>query len=220
MPARLPRPCAAVDAIARAQELLELAELGNTTHPYWLGTGDFVVEGRGPWTTNNGGTGCDCHGLICYAFKTRRHRPGHNAGPWSTVVDWQNCDSAIEDAEHEQDLWIPVPESDVPRPGDIAAWPSIYVVGKRVRIGHVMIIESTARLVEWDWSAPSWELLDGIHVCGPNGRRPAAVRTTGAMWAGRERPPGLAADPRYRSRILRSVDERAAPTVCASGPAR
>lgn len=199
---RQPRPCSAEEAVARAQELLAVPELGNAVHPYWLGTGDYVAEGLGPWTFNHGRRGCDCHGLICWCYRVKRHRPGYNAGPWSTVVDHQNCDSAIEDAEHEQDLWVPV--EDGPRLGDILVWPSIYVRGERRRIGHVALLESVARCAEWDWSAPSWELLDVIHVCGGNGRRPAAVRATGAAWAGRDRVLGEVY-PEHRSRILRIV---------------
>lgn len=199
---RLPRPCPALEAVARAESLLTVPSLGNARHPYWLGTGDYMGEDRGPWTFNNGATGCDCHGLICYCFKTKRHRPGHNKGQWSTVVDHQNCDSAIEDSEHEQDLWVPV--TDVPQPGDIGVWGSIWIAGKRYRIGHVFIVTSISRLAEWDWAYPSWDHLDGIHVCGGNGRKPAAIRTTGAMWAGRDRVQGLGTRWEWRSRILRS----------------
>ncbi len=91
-----------------------------------------------------------------------------------------------------------------PEPGDIVVWPSILRGGKRWRIGHVALIESVARCMEWDWAAPSWELLDVIHVCGPNGRKPAAVRATGRIWAGKERWGGET-NAKWRSRVLRVV---------------
>lgn len=206
---RLPRPCSAQEAVERAQRLVSDPTLGNGQHVYWIGTGDYRGEDKGPWTTNNGGTGCDCHGLPPWAYKYRRHRPGFNAG--GSVTDWDNCDAAIEDATREQDLWF---EVDTPAPGDILVWPSVYVKrasdGKRVRVrvGHTALVESVSRLAEWDPTFPTWSLIDVIQVHGPNGRRPAAVRTNAAWWASKEAVNGHGSNPAWRSRILRSVSER------------
>jgi hypothetical protein len=186
----------ATDPVLRAVRLLTDSALGNADHHYWLGTGDYRGEGRPPWTTN-GGTGSDCWGLIAYVHRQPRHRINYNPG--GSVVDWIQCDSAIDDADKRGLAWRTAP---TPERGDIAVWPSIDRGGKRLRMGHVALIESTARL-RGQWTGEEWNRLDVIHVCGPNGRKPAAVRATGAMWGGRDRVAGLGADPRWRSRVLR-----------------
>lgn len=203
------------DAVRRAQDLFDRPELGNASHAYWLGTGDYLGEDRPPWTANNGGTGSDCWGLVAWAHRQPRHLEGYNPG--GSVVDWINCDSAIEDAEGPARLWS---LADRPEPGAIIVWPSLDLHGKRVRWGHVSIIESISRVAEWDPAMPSWALLDVIHICGPNGRKPAAVRASGALWAGRDRVSGAGVNQAWRSRLLRPVREVVAPSLCASGPGR
>jgi hypothetical protein len=188
----------ATDPVLRAIQLLTDPALGNADHPYWLGTGDYRGEGRPPWTTN-GGTGSDCWGLIAYVHRQPRHRVGYNPG--GSVVDWIQCDSVIDDADRGGLAWRTAP---TPERGDIVVWPSIDRGGKRLRMGHVALVESIARL-RGPWTGAEWALLDVIHVCGPNGRRPAAVRATGAMWGGRDRVDGLGTDQRWRSRVLRVV---------------
>ena len=117
------------------------------------------------------------------------------------MADDQNCDSAIEDSDHERDLWEP---AERPEPGDIIVWGSIWLAGKRVRIGHVALIESVSRVLEWDPHYPDFSLLDVIQVCGGNGRKPAALRSNGAIWNRRDHILG-GVHPAYRSRLLRSV---------------
>ncbi len=209
MTQRLPRPCSAELAVARAINLLVNSSLGNATHPDWLGTGNYPLTGADvPWTTNAGGTGCDCHGLACWAYTLPRHRPGYNHGAHATVSDDDNCDAAIEDSTHERDLWtlvelLPAPRNR-PEPGDLLCWPTIRVGGKRVRYAHTLLVESVDRVTAWDWATPAWPLIDVIQVKGPNGRKPAAVRSTAAICAA-ARYWGGAVHEEYRTRVLRSV---------------
>lgn len=205
-----PRPCPPDEALRRVRSLVDLRSLANVANCYWLGTGDYrpllADDGRVlldvPWTANRGGTGSDCHGLACWGYKVPRHRAGYNRGPWATVEDDQNCDSAIEDAEHGQDLWTLV--TDRPQPGDILCWPTIRRGGELVRMAHTLFVEGVGRCAEWDWQNPAFELLDVIQVCGPNGRKPAAVRSTGVACRNRDRVLGGIRH-EYRTRVLRSV---------------
>ena len=84
---------------------------------------------------------------MTFALRLPHKRPGFNHGAWSTVTDWVNTDSMIQDADHERDLFVRV--VDAPRPGDLVVWPSILAgevdhnarhPGQRERIGHVGIV--------------------------------------------------------------------------------
>src|SRR5580704_9857014 len=121
-----PRPASATEAVARALKLL--ADPSNAKNGYQLGTGTYapVITSAGlrdlPWTQTTDSTGlvcvgCDCAGLICFAYKLPRHRPGFNVGSWSTVADDLNCDSMIQDSEHEKDCFVPV--GGAPQAGDV-----------------------------------------------------------------------------------------------------
>ncbi len=149
---------------------------------YWLGTGDYKPNGMRdvPWTTNNGGTGSDCCGFaINWCYQIVRHRPGFNVGPWSSVSDDINCNSAIEDADHAQDLFE---RCDTPFPGALIAYPTIRILS-HVFVGHVAIVTGINRVGAWDATAPNWTLLDVAQCCGPNGRGPAVIKSDGAIWS-------------------------------------
>lgn len=174
------RPCSAAEAVERA---LSLVGKGGQ---YVLGTGDHVGEGLPPWTTRDGVSGSDCAGFaMCWAYKLRRHRKGFNVGSWATVSDDLNCNSAIEDARHERDLFELV--TGAPQPGDLVTYPTFKLVGidgqTRTFIGHVGIVTSVTRVLEWDPATPQYELLDVVQCKGPNGRKPAVVATDGSLWA-------------------------------------
>jgi hypothetical protein len=123
--------------------------------PYKLGTGNH----RGPTRYNNGPLGFDCWGLAgSFAFEQPRHEPGFNKGPWATVSDDRNCDSAIEEAEHIGKAYQVVL---TPRVGDLLVMPSIRDKnGKRIRIGHVWLVVGVP--AEWDEAAPQYSLLDTV----------------------------------------------------------
>ncbi len=163
-------PCTAEEALARAQRGVDLKG------QYLLGTGDYTNDAA-PWTSDGySRSGSDCAGFaICWAWKLVRHRPGFNHGPWSTVEDDINVNSAIEDAEHNQELFtIAV----VPRPGDLLCYPTFRYAGK-VFIGHVALIERVP---------PQWLHIDGYHQLtviqchGPDGWEPGIARTDGSHW--------------------------------------
>jgi hypothetical protein len=121
-PRALPRPCSASEAVARA---LSIARNGGQ---YELGTGDYRPTSVGgklvdaPWTSSShGAIGSDCAGFaISWCYKVPRHRPGLNVGPWSTCADDLNCNSAIEDSDHAQDLFVRA--TGTLKPGDLIAY--------------------------------------------------------------------------------------------------
>lgn len=106
-----------------------------------------------------------------------------------------NVNSAMEDARHHQELFIPVmvydvgePHSsgarvvmDVPRPGDLLCYPTFRLAGhSQPWIGHVAIVTSVP--AEWDWEYDTWRELTVVQCRGPNGRRPAIAETSGNGW--------------------------------------
>ena len=164
--------------------------------PYMLGTGDA----HGP-TSRDGVIGFDCAGAaICYAHQLKRHRPGFNRGKWATVSDDINCNSMIEDAEHKQELFVPVDESDV-RPGDLIAYPTIYV--RRVLrptlkfIGHVQMVAGVP--VGWT-KADGYSALQVVHCHGPNRRIPGVTISVGAACDMHDERWGK---PQHQTRIVR-----------------
>lgn len=187
-----PRPCLAATAVERT---LSLVGKGGQ---YVLGTGDYLGDGKPPWTTRAGLSGSDCAGFaMCWAYKLPRHRPGYNHGAWSSVSDDINCNSGIEDAEHARDLFE---LTDTPRLGDLLTYPTFTVSGKRF-IGHVGIVVGVSRVLEWDPAIPQYELLDIAQCKGPNGRAPAVVATDGSVWAHHDT---LWPKLQHRTRILRA----------------
>ncbi len=173
--------------------------------PYVLGTGDFHPTQTAdlPWTTNAYGHGSDCWGYAgAWCLKLPRHRQGYNHGAWSTVSDDQNCDSAIEQAEHihetEDRVWQSV---DHPALGDLLVFPSIRGPdGKRIRIGHVGIV--TGLCAEWSPLDPQYGLLEVVQ-CQAS-RQPAVMRGPGTAWLMRDTFKGMH-DKKWRTRILRAV---------------
>lgn len=180
-----PRPCSAIAAVTVAKSLVG-------TGVYELGTGD--------WNTPIGGPS-DCAGFAinrCYGL--RRHRPGFNRGAWSSVEDDLNCNSAIEDADHNRELFVRA-TSGPPQIGDLLAYPTVRV-GGRAFIGHVAIVTGVGRLLEWDWTRPDWAALDVVQCRGPNGRRPGIVASDGSHWNDRDR---MWPKPEHRTALLRLV---------------
>lgn len=177
-----PRPCSAVEAVTRA---LSLVGKGGV---YWLGTGDYrpVVDAGAlldaPWSTNNGGTGSDCAGFaMSWCYKIARHRPGFNAGPWASVADDLNCNSGIEDADHQRDLFGRV--TDAIQPGDLLTYPTIRLDGHPFPfVGHVAIVTGVARAGKFSFAQPDYSLLGVAQCCGPNGRGPAVIASDGSIW--------------------------------------
>lgn len=166
-------PCTADEAVRRAVMALTMGG------QYILGTGDYHPEGDDvPWTENDGERGSDCAGFaICYCWKIVRHRPGFNHGSWASVEDDVNCNSALEDAQHLQALFtLPV---DIPQPGDLIMYPTIHLSPMKTFVGHVGLVET----VPEDYIAgEGWHRLGIIQCHGPNGFRPAVVRSDGSIW--------------------------------------
>lgn len=199
---RDPRPASGAEAVLRALRLLRAPD--NAQNGYQLGGGNYhpvTLSGHlvdVPWTqvVDRSGAvhvGCDCAGLICWAYKLPRHRPGFNRGGKFDVDDDLNTSSMLGDAFGERDCWTLVTDS--PRPGDVILYPSFSLYdpsghvlvhdGVPLRwIGHCAIVIDTSRVIPpWSHVAPRWDELDVIQVRGPNGRTPAAIRTDGSLFA-------------------------------------
>ena len=160
-----PRPLFVADrAVAHA-----LAMVGRGV--YQLGTGDLGSNIDDPR---------DCFGFaVCEAFGIRRHRQGFNVGPWATVADDLNCNSAIEDARHAGELFALTSR---PELGALLTYPTIRLAGHpQPFIGHVGIVVGVSRCLEWDPAHPHYALLDVVQCRGPNGRRPGIVATDGSV---------------------------------------
>jgi hypothetical protein len=161
-----PRPrFSAEQAVARARSMIGRGV-------YKLGTGDIDSPDDGP---------SDCFGFAyCKLFGVKRHRPGFNQGSWATVTDDLNCNSALEDAAHAGELFERVER---PAPGTLLVYPTIRLPGHPTPwIGHIAIVISVKRCLEWDNDQPSYALLDVVQCCGPNGRKPGIIATDGAIW--------------------------------------
>ena len=167
-------------AIERAQSMVNQGE-------YILGTGNYrpYQDANGnivdlPYTQRGGAgpLGSDCAGFaICWCYKIVRHQPGFNNGSWATVSDDINVDSVIEDANHKQELGI---VTTAPVAGAWLLYPTIHDPRLQTPlIGHVAIIES----VPDDFDADSdYRKLTVIQCCGPNGHKPAIIRSDGTTW--------------------------------------
>jgi hypothetical protein len=167
--------------------------------PYVLGTGS--EKGATRRQTAAGGitqAGFDCWGLAhSYCYGVKRHRPGFNKGLWATVSDDLNCDSSIEDSEHNRELFEPV---DGPaRSGDLLVMPSIRDEhGKRIRIGHVWIVVGVPAE-----APPPGQYSDYDTVQCQASSRPAIKRGPGPKTDARTYK-GLT-DEAWRIRVLRVV---------------
>lgn len=170
---------------------------------YQLGTGDVGDHPDDP---------SDCAGFAinrCYGIK--RHRPGFNEGPWASVSSDLNCNSAIEDATHKQELFLPVwdPQYNaastngqgpaVPMPGDLITYPTFRLPGHaQPWIGHIAIVISVP--AEWDWGHFQWRDLGIVQCCGPNGRRPGIIAGTAGHW---DLHDSQWPKPEHRTRLIR-----------------
>lgn len=195
-----PFPCDPITAVLRANKLVK-----SGGGQYMLGTGDYVTPiptgSDLPWTTRDGVLGCDCAGLVCWSFMLPRHRPGYNRGSWATVSDDLNCNSMIEDSEHDQEIWEPCLH---PEMGCVLAYPTFRIKkddGEVLTfIGHTCVVVGVSRVLEWDSAAPQYHLLDVAQVKGPNGRKPAAIATDGSIW---DHHDSLWPKPEHRTRMIR-----------------
>jgi hypothetical protein len=180
-------------AVARALSLL------GKGWPYVLGAGNH----KGPTRVKlKSGTytplGFDCWALAgAYAFEQPRHDPGFNIGPWATVSDDRNCDSAIEDAEHKKQGYEVI---DTPELACLIVMPSIRDEnGKRLRIGHVWLGVGVPET--WDPAKPQYDLIDTIQCQAST--FPAIKRGPGPRHDGRTYH-GVT-DDAWRIRILRVI---------------
>lgn len=174
-----------------AAKAVEIAHSLVNTGVYRLGTGNR--------DTPKGGES-DCFGFAfdkCYGVL--RHRPGFNHGPWASVEDDLNCNSAIEDSEHKQELFLPLSR---PEPGALLTYPTIRMKSPdgvvHQFIGHVAIIVKVP--AEWDPAISRYAELDVIQCCGPNGRKPAILLTNASHWDNHDK---LWPKPEHRTKILK-----------------
>lgn len=163
---------------------LATARQGVRTSQYYFGTGDF--------NTGFGGN-FDCFGFaFCKCYGVKRHRPGFNVGPWATVSDDLNCNSAIEDAQHKRELFEEVRNLSQVLPGDLIAYPTFYQ-DDHPHIGHIAIVDAVTP------NPQHYSDLMVIQCCGPNGRKPGILRTNGSHWDQYD----FSVKPEHRTHILR-----------------
>lgn len=183
------------------EKAVQIAESQVGHAVYQLGTGDSTDKPDDP---------TDCAGFaISRCYGLRRHRPGFNRGDWASVSDDLNSNSAIEDAEHHMELFLPVwadmgskqsySSFDVPESGDLIAYPTFRLPGHPQHwIGHVAIV--TAVPPEWDWTCSRWRDLTIVQCCGPNGRRPGINKTGGGHFDVHDQ---MWPKPEHRTRLIR-----------------
>jgi len=138
-----------------------------------------------------------------WSYKIARHRPGFNRGGSYDVENDINCNSMLGDASGAQDLLqLAV---DVPMPGDVIAYPTFRLAtsdGPKTFVGHTALVVGVDRIgsTAWSMEAPAFELLDVVQICGPDGRRPAAIATDGRVF---DRHDALWPKPEHRAWLLR-----------------
>lgn len=155
-----------------------------------------------PWTTDSDGNGmgADCRVAFLWCYKIFASRKGYNVGSWSTCSDCVAYNSLIEDAQHAQDLVVPV--VDAPQLGDIIAYSTIWLPGHPLPwIGHGAIVIGADRATAFDPKAPQFHSLDIMQVCGPANRMPAAIATDGSVFDAHS---AKWPKPEHRSRLLRA----------------
>lgn len=164
------------------------------TGTYKLGTGDCDTPPGAP---------SDCAGFaINKCYNIRRHRPGFNKGSWASVEDDINCNSAIEDADHKQELFERV--TDVPKPGDLLTYPTFRLHNHaQPFIGHVAIVIGVP--AEWAWGYSKWGELTVVQCCGPDGRKPGIVKSNAGHWDAHD---ATWPKPEHRSVLLRVKQEK------------
>jgi hypothetical protein len=161
--------------VSPAEAVSRVLALVGRRDPYVLGGGNHLGPTR---VRRKDGTltsaGWDCWAVAgSYAYEQPRHDPGFNKGPWATVSDDRNTDSAVEDAEHKREGYT---VADRPELGDLLCYPSIRDKDrKRIRIGHVWIVVGVP--AEWDSKAPQYHLLDTVQCQAST--RPAIKRGPG-----------------------------------------
>jgi hypothetical protein len=167
---------------------------------YWLGAGGWSRDKTPdvPWTiAPNGQPACDCSRFaLCWCHELPGHMPGFNDGQWATVADDLNSNSALEDAEHRQQLFTLV--MGTPEPGDLIVYKTFRLTGHpKQYVGHAAIIVGVRR----GYQPGRYELLDIVQVRGPNGKRPGCVKTDASVFAHHDAVWGDVAS--RRSAILR-----------------
>jgi hypothetical protein len=175
--------------------------------PYILGTGNRSGATRlrkadGSMTV----PGFDCWGFAdAFCYDHPRTDPGFNKGPWATVSDARNCDSAIEEAEHLGKVYRVVKR---PSLGCLFVMPSIRDPEdkdgdgnrtERLRIGHVWLCVGVP--AEWDEDRPQFSLCETIQCQAsthPAIKRGPGPKSDATLFRG-------LVDPAWRIRILEVI---------------
>jgi hypothetical protein len=176
-PALRVRPTTAHEAVARASGLV------GEPSTYRLGGGADPLDFPGSPFDRDGT--CDCSGFTAHVTGHARRQliDGKLVSFYTDNVirdafrfagsQWSMTGTVT--AEGPQHLYLPVTREMEVRPGDLVVKPGKYVAGRRVSIGHIMIVVDVlpgfARARgQYGWS----RLLTGVH-CTPNRGRETAV---------------------------------------------
>ncbi len=109
----------------------------------------------------------DCAGFVLYCVGLARLQPGYTG----SMGPWLNTDSIIADAHGQQRFFKPVKQEDA-RMGDLIVTKSKYLLGKRIKPGHVEVLLRRA--------APGFKALS--IGCSPRFARDAAIGV-GPAWS-------------------------------------
>jgi hypothetical protein len=144
-------PTTAGDAVARALRWIDGRPL--PTHPQapadakpspiryrlkggYNGGKDPLARHPASWSYGLRVPTADCVGFVAWCLGFDRLQPGH----FPTREGYANCDSICDDADAERSFFARVVGA--PRPGDVVAYRSRYVLGVRVAVGHIGLVVS------------------------------------------------------------------------------
>lgn len=212
-PSHLDAPVTAMEAVARVQALVTARQ-----GVYGLGCGDYRPEhGDNPYTASPHGAAADCRVVVLHGWKLQAHRYGFNR-KWTlspepqflggnSVADDINYNSIIESGLFTTDgLFQTLPDTAVPQPGDLLAYPTIHIVGADGEhhefVGHGAMIDTVPAHYQ---PGGGWHQLFIMQCRGPNGRGPAVIRTDGGVF---DRHTRNWQKPQHRARLVRPLERK------------
>jgi hypothetical protein len=134
-----------------------------------LGGDDPEASNCADWSFSYRTLTADCVGFALYCAGISRRQPGFKG----LNGEWLNTDSIIADAERGMFFFRPVLSGEAAKPGDLLVSKSTFVLGRRVKDGHVGVIIRPA-------PAPGFD--DLVVDCSPRHGRTTAIGV-GTAWS-------------------------------------
>jgi hypothetical protein len=110
----------------------------------------------------------DCAGFALYSIGLARKQPGYKG----SKGEWLNTDSVLDDAHGQQKFFRTLKLGERALPGDLIVTRGAYLLGKRVKAGHVEVLLRRA--------APGYKMLS--IGCSPRFGRDTAIGV-GEQWS-------------------------------------